>query len=153
MDSILANVELEEEGIYYRYLEGTIQEEDESLSMAVTRMACKLAKETDAKAVIAMTSSGYTAIQLSQSRPKGQIFAFTNNRPILNTLNLVWGVKAFFYDDFESTDKTIQDVHEILKEKELVRIGDIMINTGSMPLHERGLTNMIKISRVRGKNL
>ena len=153
MDSILRNVEAEEEDIYYRMLDDVDEDEGEYLSVAITKTACKLARETNAKAIIAMTSSGYTAIQLSQCRPKGQIFAFSNNRPVLNTLNLVWGVKAFYYDSFESTDQTIQDVHEILKENELVQTGDIMINTGSMPLHERGLTNMIKISRVRGKNL
>ncbi|MEL6192119.1 MAG: pyruvate kinase [Bacteroidota bacterium] len=152
MDSILRNVEAEEEDIYYRLLDDVDQEEG-YLSVAITKTACKLARETNAKAIIAMTSSGYTAIQLSQCRPKGQIFAFSNNRPVLNTLNLVWGVKAFYYDSFESTDQTIQDVHEILKDNDLVQTGDIMINTGSMPLHERGLTNMIKISRVRGKNL
>ena len=152
MDSILRNVEAEEEDIYYRLLDDVDQEEG-YLSVAITKTACKLARETNAKAIIAMTSSGYTAIQLSQCRPKGQIFAFSNNRPVLNTLNLVWGVKAFYYDSFESTDQTIQDVHEILKDNDLVQTGDIMINTGSMPLHEMGLTNMIKISRVRGKNL
>ncbi|MEM9984380.1 MAG: pyruvate kinase alpha/beta domain-containing protein, partial [Bacteroidota bacterium] len=70
---------------------------------------------------------------------------------VQTTLNLVWGVRAFLYDKFVSTDDTIQDVHEILKEHDLVVSGDIMINTGSMPLHEHGLTNMIKISRVRQK--
>jgi pyruvate kinase len=113
--------------------------------------ACKLAEETHAEAILAMTHSGYTARQLARCRPKAHIFAFTNNRPILNMLNLIWGVRAFFYDGFISTDQTIQDVHEILKEKELVHPGDVMINTGSMPLHDRGLTNMIKISRVREK--
>ena len=66
-------------------------------------------------------------------------------------LNLIWGIRAFHYDKTVSTDDTIQDVHEILKHEELVNPGDVMINTGSMPLHEHGLTNMIKISKVRQK--
>ena len=79
------------------------------------------------------------------------IYAFTSNPKLLSTLNLIWGIRAFHYDKTISTDDTIQDVHEILKEKNLVKPGDVMINTGSMPLHEFGLTNMIKISRVREK--
>ncbi len=153
MNRILGSVEKEEENIYNRYLEDFIEVGKDDLSIAVTKTACKLAKETQAKAIIGMTNSGYTAIHISKCRPKAHIYAFTSNRPVLNTLNLVWGVRAFFYDKFVSTDDTIQDVHEILKDKDLVKTGDVMINTGSMPLHERGLTNMIKISRVRGKNL
>ncbi|MCL4139782.1 UNVERIFIED_CONTAM: hypothetical protein GTU68_002555 [Idotea baltica] len=150
MSKILMSVEKEDESIYYRNMD-TIPETAEPLSTAIITTACKLAQETDAKALIGMTRSGYTAIQLSRCRPKAHIFTFTNNRPVLNTLNLVWGIRAFFYDGFVSTDDTIQDVHEILKDKDLVVAGDVMINTGSMPILDRGLTNMIKISRVREK--
>ncbi|WNJ21054.1 pyruvate kinase [Pontibacter sp. G13] len=150
MDKILRSVEKEDEDIYYRNME-IIPEDADALATSVINTACQLSKETNAKAIIGMTQSGYTAFQLSRCRPKSFIFAFTNNRPILNTLNLLWGVRAFFYNGFVSTDDTIQDVHEILKERDLVQPGDVMVNTASMPLHEHGLTNMIKISRVRNK--
>ena len=150
MDRILQSVEREEENIYYRNME-TIPKEAEPLSTSIIVTACKLAEETKAKSIIGMTRSGYTALQLSRCRPRAHIYAFTNSRLVQTQLNLVWGVRAFVYDSFVSTDDTIQDVHEILKEHDLVKPGDVMINTGSMPLHEHGLTNMIKISRVRAK--
>lgn len=154
MERILLSVEKEEKSIYNRFLDDEpLSGEHDDLSRAMTKTACKLAMQTRAKAIIGMTNSGYTAVHISQCRPEAQIYAFTDNRPVLNTLNLVWGVRAFYYDKFVSTDDTIQDVHEILKNQDLVKIGDVMINTGSMPLHERGLTNMIKVSKVRGKNL
>ncbi len=150
MARIVESVEKEEEGIYYRNM-NTVPDNAEVLSTSIVKAACKLSLETQANAILAMTRSGYTAIQLSRCRPKSFIYAFTNNRQVLTTLNLVWGVRAVFYDSFSSTDDVIQDVHEILKEKELVAQGDILINTGSMPLMEHGLTNMIKISRMREK--
>lgn len=150
MHRILQNVEQEDDEIYYRNLE-TFPDNAEVLSNAIIRSACKIAERTHAKAILGMTRSGYTVFQLSRCRPRAHIFAFSDNQGILNTLNLVWGVRAFFYDGHVSTDQTIQDVHEILKEKNLVEPGDIMINTGSMPLHDYGLTNMIKISKVREK--
>ena len=65
---------------------------------------------------------------------------------MLATLNLVWGVRCFYYDRFTSTDETIQDVTEILKTAGKVKEGDIIINTGSMPLHRRHRTNMLKVT-------
>ena len=149
MDKILSSVEKEDDSIYYKLLDNH-SPEAEPLSSSIITTACKLANETNASAIIGMTYSGYTALELSRCRPKAHIYAFTHNKAILNTLNLVWGIKAFYYDKSESTDQTIQDVHEILKKNGLVSPGDIIINTGSMPLHEQGLTNMIKISRIKG---
>ena len=150
MDRILKSVEKEDDSIYYRNMD-TLPSYAEPLSTSIIVTACKLAQETDGAALLAMTRSGYTAIQLSRCRPKAFIYAFTSNRQLLAQLNLVWGIRAFHYDKTVSTDDTIQDVHEILKKEELVSPGDVMINTGSMPLHDHGLTNMIKISKVRQK--
>jgi len=147
---ILSSVEKEEESIYYHNMVGQ-PEGVEVLSTSIIKTACRLAEETHAKGIIAMTRSGYTALQLSRFRPKAHIFAFTDNRAILNLLNLVWGVRAFYYDGQEGTNETLEDVHEILRDKELALPGEVLINTGSMPLHEYGLTNMIKVSRVRSK--
>lgn len=152
MNRILMSVEKEDQSIYYRYLDIS-NKESEPLSSAIITTACKLARDTNASAIVGMTHSGYTALQLARCRPQAHIFAFTSNKRTLNLLNLVWGVKAFYYDEQVSTDATIQDVHEILKGSDLVHQGEIVINTGSMPLHDQGLTNMIKISRIKPKNI
>lgn len=152
MNNILRRVEREDDDIYYKNMELS-EDVENPLNSAVIATSCRLAKESNASAIVGMTRSGYTALQLSHCRPKAHIYVFTDNRPILNMLNLVWGIKAFYYDGQVSTDQTIQDVHEILKETDFVEPGDVMVNTGSMPLHEQGLTNMIKISRVKPKGL
>ena len=95
-----------------------------------------------------MTESGYTAFQISSYRPKARIFIFTANKTLLNTLNLVWGVKAFYYNRFVSTDETIMDVKHILKKNGYIKAGDVIVNTASMPINERQRTNTLKISKV-----
>jgi pyruvate kinase len=145
---ILDSVEAAAENIYFKNTD-SIPPESEPLSGAIILSAIKMAEEANARAIISMTHTGFNSIMLSRCRPHSNIYAFTSNRPVLNMLNLVWGVRAFYYDKFVSTDDTIEDVHEILKEFDLVQSGDVMVNCGSMPIHERGRTNMIKISRVR----
>lgn len=108
-----------------------------------------MAQDVDAKAIIGMTTSGFTAFKISSYRPiHSKIYVFSDQHDILNTLNLVWGVKSFFYDKFSSTDETIYDVVKILLEAGEVSQGDIIINTGSMPMHKRYRTNMLKLTLV-----
>ena len=110
--------------------------------------ACKLSMDTKAKALIGMTKSGYTAYKLSGCRPKANIFIFTANRPMLKTMNLIWGVRGFYYDSTVSTDQTFADIEKILVDNGHLKSGDVFINTASMPIREFGRTNMLKLNIV-----
>ncbi|MBW3129342.1 MULTISPECIES: pyruvate kinase [Hymenobacter] len=105
-----------------------------------------LAKNTGAKAITGMTHRGYTAFQLSKYRPKADIFIFTDSRELLTVLSLVWGVRSFYYDRMNSTDSTIDDLKNILTTTGHLQKGDVFINTASMPITEKGKTNMVKVS-------
>ena len=108
-----------------------------------------LAEKTKAAAIAVMTASGYTALEIASYRPDANIHVFTGNTQLLNQLSLVWGVSTFIYKKYESTDGTIQDVNELLKENHLVDPGQIVINTASTPLHRKGKTNTIRVSVVQ----
>jgi len=110
--------------------------------------AAKIADQIDAAAILTMTFSGYTALKIAGHRPKTKIIVFTANRQIMNQMSLVWGVEAFFYDKMESTDQSFKDIKAILKESGTVKEGDLIVNIASMPIEERGFTNMLKISAI-----
>lgn len=118
------------------------------LSDVICFNAAKTAEDVNAKAIIGMTISGYTAFKISSYRPRSRVIIFSDQPTILGTLNLVWGVRCHYYDKFSSTDETIEDVVEILKKKKIVKNGDVIVNTGSMPLHKKGRTNMLKITQI-----
>lgn len=108
--------------------------------------ACKLAKDVGAKAIVGMTSSGYTAFKSSSYRPNANIFVFTGNKSLLTSINLVWGARAYHYDKINSTDETIADVEAILKAEGHIQSGDVFITLASMPIQERLRTNTLKIN-------
>ena len=110
--------------------------------------ACIMSKQAGAKAIISITNSGYTAFELSSHRPKANIFIFTDNKTLLNALSLVWGVRGFYYDKYESTDQTIADLKEFIKKAGYVKADDLVINLASMPMKEKGRTNMLKLSYI-----
>jgi pyruvate kinase len=144
MQKIINNIE---ENNYPFHVEKYSNKDSKSfLSDAVCDSACFLAKQTSAVGLVSMTLSGYTAFEISSHRPKAPIFIFTSNETLLNTLSLIWGVRGFYYDRFESTDDTITDVNEVLKKYKLIKKGDVIINTAAIPLQVKGKTNMIKVT-------
>jgi len=113
---------------------------------SVLSAACHLAKNTGAKAITGMTHRGYTAFQIAKYRPKANIFIFTDNRTLLTMLSLIWGVRGFYYDRMVSTDSTVSDIKYVLTTTGHLSKGDVFINTASMPINEKGKTNMVKVS-------
>ncbi|GAB4292717.1 MAG: pyruvate kinase [Marinilabiliales bacterium] len=110
--------------------------------------ACKLAQQANAKAIITFTYTGYTTIKVSSYRPKAQIFAFTSNESLLCKLPLIWGVRGYYFDKYDNIDNAINYTIDFLKNQGLLKHEDIVIHVGSIPLNERGQTNMLKISYV-----
>lgn len=119
------------------------------ISDTICYNACKVAEQVGAKSVMTMTHSGYNAFKISSFRPPSKICIFTSNRTILNTLSLLWGVRGYYYNDFVSTDDTIADITNVIKLKKVVKEGDFVVNIASMPITQKGMTNMMKISRVK----
>ena len=118
------------------------------LSDAICYTACKLAKDSEADALVGMTQSGYTAFMLSSYRPKCPLYIFSKERTLISQLSLSWGVRAFYYAEEESLDDIIFDQINILKERGFVKKDDVVINTGSTPVELHLPTNIIKITRV-----
>ena len=118
----------------------------------VTKSVCfhaaSVANEINASAISTLTNSGYTAWQISSWRPNVLILVFTSNKKILSQLNLLWGVKCMFYDNFVSTDDTIAEVNEIAKANGFIRKNDLVINLSAMPIVEKGEVNTLRISKI-----
>ena len=118
----------------------------------VTKSVCfhatSVANEINASAISTLTNSGYTAWQISSWRPNVLILVFTSNKKILSQLNLLWGVKCMFYDNFVSTDDTIEEVNEIAKANGFIKNSDLVINLSAMPIAEKGEVNTLRISKI-----
>ena len=118
------------------------------ITKSICYHASIMANEIGAKAICTLTNSGYTAFQISAWRPKSNILVFTSNKRILSQLNLLWGVKSFFYDSYESTDKTVEQINEIAQKFNYVSKGDFLINLTAMPVKSKGMVNTLRVSEV-----
>ena len=118
------------------------------ITKTICQHAAQMANAIKAKAICTLTNSGYTAFQISAWRPQADILVFTSNKRILTQLNLIWGVKTFYYDKFVSTDDTVDDVNRIATEKGLVSKGDMLINLAAMPIANKGMVNTLRVSEI-----
>ena len=111
--------------------------------------ACRLARDSKAKAILCITNSGHTAYRLSAHRPKADLFVFTSNKELMSTMGLLWGVKVFFYDpSADNVEKTVAAMVDMLKGKKLLSAGDVFVTTLSIPAHQGKKTNTVQLGTV-----
>ena len=118
------------------------------VTKAVCFHACNIANELDAAAICTLTNSGYTAWQISSWRPNSVILVFTSNKRVLTQLSLLWGVRCIYYDNFVSTDKTVEEVNQLAKDKGFVKKNDVVVNLAAMPVKDKGQVNTLRLSRL-----
>jgi len=118
------------------------------ITKSICYHAATMANDIKAKAISTLTNSGYTAFQISAWRPKAHILVYTSNKRILTQLNLLWGVNAYYYDKFVSTDDTVEDINQMAKDRGYVKKGDMLINLAAMPVADKGMVNTLRVSEI-----
>ncbi len=146
MSKIIKEMELDEK--IYSKEQPAQKNQDRFISDSICYNACRLAQRVEVDAIITMSFSGYTAYKIASQRPSAGIYIFTSNRKILTQLNLVWGVRAFYYNKRISTDHTISDIKDFMISEGYLKKGDLFINIASIPLEDLGSSNMLKLSQV-----
>jgi pyruvate kinase len=151
MANTILQVETSTDKIYFRYHAHVNEEPTKNvLNDNVVMSGCRLARDTKARAVIGITTSGYTAFRLSHHRPKADLYIFSSDARLRNTLGLYWGVQVLPYtlDLEKSIEDTVDEIKNVLVERNSLESGDIFINTLSMPLSQQNKTNLVKLSVV-----
>jgi pyruvate kinase len=111
--------------------------------------ACRLARDTEAKAILCITNSGYTAFRLSAHRPKANLYIFTANKAVQREMGLLWGANVFFYEsDGKDVESTVKGMTDILKAEGLLNVGDIFVTTLSVPSNRDFKTNTVQLGTV-----
>ena len=121
---------------------------DRLITKSICKNAATIANEIGASAICTLTNSGYTGWQISSWRPSALVVVFTSNKKILTQMNLLWGVKGVYYNNFESTDKTVEEVNSLALENKYIKKGDFVINLAAMPIYEKGQVNTLRITKI-----
>lgn len=122
---------------------------EQRISDAMGRAACVIARQLNARAIVPITFSGYSAMNIAKYRPTSHILAVTGREKVLRRLNLIWGVRGIVIPDFVgSTDEAFRKINEELKRQGYVQPGDYVVYTAGIPLLSKGSTNSVKVEKV-----
>jgi pyruvate kinase len=79
--------------------------------------AHELAKSSKAKAILVATDSGFTARIMSHHRPEETILVATRNKKTYNQLSIIWGVRAYLFDQENNREKLLELLIEKVKKE------------------------------------
>jgi pyruvate kinase len=116
-----------------------------SIARAIARAARDAAHHLDIAAIIAITSSGYTARIVSRYRPRAPIIAITPDEHVQRQLNLYWGVMPLLAPRTENTDVMIENALQTVQDRDLVKERELVAITAGTAGSEPGTTNLLRI--------
>ena len=123
-----------------------IEKEDFSKSIS---FACKaLSTQIDTSAIVVVTLSGCSAFEISGLRPRAKIIACTPNDKTYHQMSLCWGAYAAKMGLYEDTDKLLNEAKKCALGTKLIKKGDLIIQTGGLPLKSSAQTNLLKVDMV-----
>jgi pyruvate kinase len=115
---------------------------------AVARASATIAEEIRAKAILCATTSGGTALQVAQHRPRVPIIGVTTEEKTYRRLALTWGVQPLLVQRVHNTDAMLQVTVEAAHKAHLVKNGDKVVLTAGVPVNNPGTTNLIQVHTI-----
>ena len=142
----MADIVAETEGAidYWRQFETRRVFPAANINDAITHSCCLTAKDLDAKAILAATSSGHSARMISRFRPACPVAALTMREKVRRQMNIIWGVIPCLTGEVNSTDRIFSLTTDAALKEGLVLPGDVVVITAGVPLGRSGSTNLIK---------
>jgi len=123
-------------------------EDQRSFPEAVCAAAFAAAQSTGARAIVAFSERGNTALLMSKQRPTAPIIAFTPSESVRRKMALYWGVRPYTTLQIEQTDARVDEAERRLTSEGLVKIGEkVVILSGTQVGHPGG-TNLLKLHEV-----
>jgi len=121
-----------------------LNEIDDATALA----ACQIAHQIDAKAIVALTAGGTTALRVAKHRPSQPILAVTLSDTIMRQLNLVWGVYPLRKSAPANLEEWLETARITALETGVAKTGDVIVLTAGLPLGVAGSTNLVKVHRI-----
>lgn len=130
-----------------------------AVTEAITLAAKQVAKVSSSKAIVAFTSTGLTALNLSRLRTSVPIFAIVPNEKLARELNLNWGIHPIVLPKEKKGHSSknefdfkyeLNRVCQILLERGITEKNDLLTVTAGLPYGTAGSTNLLRVVSASG---
>ena len=121
---------------------------DPGITDAICHATCSTAYDLDAKAIITVTKSGFSARMISKYRPGCDIIGCAMDEKVCRQLNLSWGVRPILLGEEWEVFVLFERAINACKRDGLLEKGDVTVITSGVPIGRSGTTNMLKVQVV-----
>jgi pyruvate kinase len=119
-----------------------------TVTEAISAASCDVAEQVGARAIVATTTSGYSARQIARHRPPVPIMAVSPSEQTQRRLSLVWGVDCLLVPNFHNTDDLLDATVNALRPFSLDP-GDTIVITAGVPFGRTARTNLIQVHSIK----
>lgn len=141
MSEIVREVEQSMDGEIHH----TVKNRPETTRDIICKNVWQAARDKDAELIVAHTTSGSTARNISKYRPETPIIGFTNTEVTERQLQLVWGVRPYYQENFGTVDDMIEGSAKRLNDLNFAEQNDTLVLSAGIPASVTGTTNMMQI--------
>lgn len=147
MAKIVRQAELDAQEVnQYKFLE--VEADNQDVSNAMGHAACTTARDIKASAIIAITTSGYTAEMMAKYKPHEPIIAATADMKSYHQQALTRGVYPVLTKVSSNWNDLVDEAVRGAERMGLVKKGDCIVLSAGMPLQVRGTTNLIRVTTI-----
>ncbi len=129
-------------------LEEEVSDMLHTIPAGISRVACLLALDLQASAIVATSSTGNTARLVARFRPSVPVIALTDHIEAQRRLSLSWGVIPHLVSSFVDTDQMFASARAWAIEKGVAREGDFLVITAGVQVGVPGTTDLLKVLEI-----
>jgi len=147
---MMAKISLEAEAAlpYEQLLRERWEDFPPEVDDATARAACQIAHQVQARAIVAFTTGGTTALRVSKYRPRQPILAVSPSETVVRRLSLAWGVLPVRKSESADLEEVFVLAREVALETSVATRGNLVVITAGLPLTVSGSTNLVKVHRL-----
>jgi pyruvate kinase len=122
---------------------------EKSAADAIAAAAQQVAHTIGAKAIVAFTASGSTALRVARERPEAPVIGLTPNLETARRMAVAWGVHAVITPDVHSMTEAVARAARVAMIEGFAARGDEIVVTAGVPFGHPGTTNALRVAMVK----
>jgi pyruvate kinase len=147
MDRIVARVE--QDAGWRAMIDASRRPPEKNAPDAIAAAAAQVGHTIGAKAIVAFTASGSTALRVARERPASPVIGLTPNEATARLLAVVWGVHAVITPDVHSMTEAVSKAGRVALTEGFAEHGDEIVVTAGVPFGHSGTTNALRVATVK----
>ena len=133
---------------YHRRFRERADKDEVDITTAISHSTCMVAQDINAKAIVTVTMSGFTARRISKYKPTCPIVACSVSEAVACQMNLLFGVIPLTIPQLDNEEGLFESAVIAAKKAGIAEKGDKVVLTAGVPLGQTGNTNMIRVFEV-----